>query len=436
MIKFGKESEKLEFKKSTSEINEAIISIVAMLNKNGQGRVLFGVRNNGDGIGQEIGESTLRDISRKIYEDIKPAIYPNIHELENSPGIVEVSFNGNDKPYSAKGKFFIRVHDEDRQMDINSLLKEINHSDQSNLIWEKMDSNISIDDIDEELLKEYIKKANKCGRINEQYTNKKEVLNKLGLLNGENLNNAGNILFSRNKPLTLKTAVFKTDEKLSFIDINRYEGNLFELCDIGQKYIKEHINYSAEIIKDKRIETPEIPEEAIREVVINSFCHSSFDIAVNNEIYLTPTRIVVFNPGAFPSGYTPLDFADSGVESVLRNPLIAKTLYYSNDIDSWATGFRRVYKYCKKNDIKTNYSMKNQGFEFTFYRKGFAVESTTIEKQIIDLIRNDQKITTDRISSVIGKSRRTVQNIINGLREKKVIERVGSNKTGYWRVID
>ena len=212
----------------------------------------------------------------------------------------------------------------------------------------KTETDETIEDVDQILLKNYIEKANKCERISEAYTNPETVLKILGLLINGKLNNAGRILFSKNKPAVLKLAVFATDEKLSFIDINRYEGNLFELNKKAQEYILEHINFSAEIVKGKRIEKPEIPYEVIREAVLNSLCHSSFDVTVNNEIYITPNKVVIFNPGTFPSGYNPEDFAYNGVESVLRNPLISKVLYYSNDIDSWATGFRRIFAYCKK----------------------------------------------------------------------------------------
>ena len=37
------ESETVEFKKTTSELKESVISLVAMLNKKGHGIVLFGV---------------------------------------------------------------------------------------------------------------------------------------------------------------------------------------------------------------------------------------------------------------------------------------------------------------------------------------------------------------------------------------------------------
>ena len=102
LINLGKENEKIEYKKSTGELDDAMKSISAILNKHGKGKILFGVKPNGDVVGQQISESTLRDISRKISEDIKPVIYPSIYEIENMPGVIEVDFIGNDKPYSAK----------------------------------------------------------------------------------------------------------------------------------------------------------------------------------------------------------------------------------------------------------------------------------------------------------------------------------------------
>lgn len=348
------------------------------------------------------------------------------------PGIIKVDFFGNDKPYSANGRFYLRVFDEDKQLDVTELLKIINHSDSSNALWEKLETEETIDDVDEELLKKYIEKANSCGRIKELYSDKSSVLKKLGLITNDKLNNAGRILFSKNKPLVLKLAVFASDEKLTFIDINRYEGNLFELNIKGQQYIREHINYSAEIQGSKRIEKPEIPEEVIREAVLNSLCHSSFDSTINNEIYITPTKVVIFNPGCFPSGYEPDDFAYKGVESILRNPLISKILYYSNDVDSWATGFRRIFSLCKKENIKYSYTKKNQGFEIVFYRKICTLLDD--ELIVINAIKDNEKITTTELAKILGKSRQAVQLIINNLKATGVVERIGSNKTGFWKI--
>ena len=69
MINLGKENEQIEYKKSTGELDDAMKSISAILNKHGKGKILFGVKPNGDVIGQQISESTLRDISRKISDE-------------------------------------------------------------------------------------------------------------------------------------------------------------------------------------------------------------------------------------------------------------------------------------------------------------------------------------------------------------------------------
>jgi len=77
-----KESETLELKRSTSELKEAIISIVAILNKHKKGEVYFGIRDNGIVIGQDVSEKTIRKVSKAISDSIEPKIFPKITESE------------------------------------------------------------------------------------------------------------------------------------------------------------------------------------------------------------------------------------------------------------------------------------------------------------------------------------------------------------------
>jgi ATP-dependent DNA helicase RecG len=49
-----KESERLELKRSTSELKEAIISIAAILNKHHGGDLYFGISNDGTIVGQTV----------------------------------------------------------------------------------------------------------------------------------------------------------------------------------------------------------------------------------------------------------------------------------------------------------------------------------------------------------------------------------------------
>jgi len=125
------ESETLEFKKSTSELKEAIISIVAILNKHQKGRLLFGVKNNGAIIGQNVTEKSLRDISKAISDHIEPKIYPKIEkERIDKKDCVVVEFQGQNIPYYAYGRTYKRIADEDKLMSArrfyNSAVKSLN----------------------------------------------------------------------------------------------------------------------------------------------------------------------------------------------------------------------------------------------------------------------------------------------------------------------
>src|SRR4030066_539981 len=94
------ESETLELKKSTSEIKEAIISIVSILNKNQHGELFFGIKSNGVVIGQNVTEKTIRDVSKSIADHIEPKIYPHITRVEiDDKQCAKARFKGNEIPY-------------------------------------------------------------------------------------------------------------------------------------------------------------------------------------------------------------------------------------------------------------------------------------------------------------------------------------------------
>lgn len=62
---------------------------------------------------------------------------------------------------------------------------------------------------------------------------------------------------------------------------------------------------------------------------------------------------------------------------------------------------------------------------------------TEDEKTVLLLLGNpNQYHTKEDIAAQIGKSVSTVSRIVKSLTEKHLIRRVGSNKTGYWRVRD
>lgn len=58
------------------------------------------------------------------------------------------------------------------------------------------------------------------------------------------------------------------------------------------------------------------------------------------------------------------------------------------------------------------------------------------QMKILEAIRNNPNITKKQIQEKIGKSKTTVDNGISCLKENGIIEHVGSNKAGYWKVLD
>ena len=57
-----------------------------------------------------------------------------------------------------------------------------------------------------------------------------------------------------------------------------------------------------------------------------------------------------------------------------------------------------------------------------------------VEKLILEELLKNPQLTSAELSIVINKSKRTVERYVKALQEKGYIERVGANKTGYWKV--
>ncbi len=466
------ENEVIEFKKTTGELKEGIISIVSILNKHQGGKLYFGIKDNGEIIGQDVSSKTIREVSKAISENIEPKIYPVVNKVKlNDKDCILVEFEGDDIPYLAFGRAYMRVGDEDRQLSMKEIRKIILKDENEIGKWESKVSDYTIDDIDEELLKEFIEKGRKAKRIKFPYTNKEEILKKLSLVNKNNeLLNAGYILFAKEAKLEMQMAIFATETKLTFLDMDQVFGNIFELIETGEGYIRKNIKWPVNFKSGgmERVEIPEIPLEAIREAIINSLIHRDFKNPKSNEVAIYKDRVEIFNPGEFPEGYKPEDFI-KGEGSIPRNPLIANTLYLSKDIEKWGSGFRRITEVCAKADVKVKFEIRKNGFMVIFYRKtdeelldltgenkidtkNVALNDENVAKNvvlkvkekypelrkvyidIIEVVSKDNYITQEEIAVELNKTRNSIYRNIKVLKDMGILERLGSKKNGYWKV--
>lgn len=56
------------------------------------------------------------------------------------------------------------------------------------------------------------------------------------------------------------------------------------------------------------------------------------------------------------------------------------------------------------------------------------------EKKIISYLKQNDSVSTAEISTNTGIPKRTVERTLKSLKDKGLIERIGSDKTGFWKV--
>jgi len=228
-IKF-KESETLEFKKSTSELKEAIISIVAILNKHQSGELYFGIRDDGEVIGQQIGKDTERDISIAISINIEPKIYPVVSTVKiKDKNCIKVDFKGRKTIYYAFDRPYIRIGVENRKLSPDEQEELILRKNRGKLVWDNdICPKAKTSDVSTVKIKAYLKTAGL------KYVSLHNALVNLKLISENKIVNAGIILFGK-KPqdffpnAKLRCAVFATTDTVTPIDMKDFEGDVFYL---------------------------------------------------------------------------------------------------------------------------------------------------------------------------------------------------------------
>jgi len=254
------------------------------------------------------------------------------------------------------------------------------------------------------------------------------------------------------KILEVQTAVFAGTEKITFLDINDKKGNLFGMLSYSENYIKEHINWRADLTTGTRKEIPEIPIRAVSEALVNSFCHRDYTAPESNKIAIYKDRIEIWNPGEFPSEYKPLDFVRNELPSILRNPKIAQILYYNEKIERWGSGLKRIYEECRLNDVKVEFIVLKYGFSVIFYRdnsKDISIANRTQigrksdtklsspsyrQEWIIDYLKKNKEIRSIDIINKFNIVKDTVARDLKKLIDKNIIKKYGGGNNVWYEL--
>ncbi|MFH1588146.1 MAG: ATP-binding protein [Candidatus Diapherotrites archaeon] len=438
-----KESEALELKKSTSELKEAVISITAILNKRQKGGLYFGIKNNGTIIGQTVTENTIREISKTISDYIEPKIYPKIKEIIiEEKTCVFVEFSGNETPYFAYGRSYLRVGDENKQVN-RAELKRMLLEKSNSMQWDReICKDASIKDINAQKIKAFLKKAGL------KFTSTASALKNLDLeKNGKPLNAA--IVFFAFHPekffpyAKLRCAYFPTENTATIIDQQEHEGNILYLIEKAQEYILKNIHIGMRLEGFYRVDVPEINKEALREAVINAFCHRDYNEYDSIDLAVFKDRVEIRSPGLLYGGLT-IQKIKTRFISERRNKLIAELFHRIHYIEKWGRGIKlilskepeTIFKETGKHFIVI---FPRKASQQTAYKAGLAEKLAEglaeSQKQILALMEQKPRISKKELSKKIGISTTAIDKNIQTLKKKKLIKRIGPDKGGYWKII-
>ena len=155
-----RESETVELKKSLAELKEGLVSIAAILNKHGAGGLWFGVAPSGKAVGLDVTDKTLRDLSQAIAAHIEPKIYPQVTtQTVAGKSCIHIRFDGQNAPYFAHGRAYMRVADEDRQLSAAELEQIIVDKNQNALRWDTRALDKPWPDLEIKKVKSFAKRA-------------------------------------------------------------------------------------------------------------------------------------------------------------------------------------------------------------------------------------------------------------------------------------
>lgn len=448
------ETETVELKKSLAELKQGLISLAAMLNKHGQAELWFGIAPNGKAVGLEINEKTLRDVSQAITAHIEPAIYPHITQQRiDSKHCLHIKAEGWQQPYLAYGRAYMRVADEDKKLSASELKNLILQNNQDALRWENEPSGLTLEQLNPEKISRFLALANLPP------DSAASALEKLDLLRqGVPLNAAK--LFFADAPIQLRCAVFATHTSSTIIDRHDFDGDILELIEEAEKYALKNIHIGMRLEGLRRVDVPEIPLKAIREALVNAFCHRDWRDPDFVQVAVFRDRLEIRNPGKLYGGLT-FDEIRQGNISRRRNPKIAELLRRIHLVEAWGRGVPLILE----NAPSTSFD-EIGGLFITRFNRPSALDASqdapairqetslkttqelpqatqettqelprTTQEILLQHLRSQPGITTVELARVTGLSPDGVKYHLNQLKRTGKLRRHGPTKGGYWEVV-
>lgn len=448
------ESETLEFKRSTGELESAMRTVSGFLNSGNGGSVLFGVANDGRLIGMEVSEQTLHDVANCVRQ-IEPEAGIRIETIpvDGTRSVVTLSVPSSTRVHTFRGVAYRRVGNMTERMPFEALERRLVEQAHRGYSWESMASGYILDDLDHDEIHRTVNEAVRRQRLSAPGTQDvDQLLLGLGLIENGELLNAAMVLFGRRDRLQfrfpqcmVKMARFRGITKTEFADSRQMAGNAFEIYRQAQQFWIDHLPVASRILPDvfEREDTPLYPPEALREALANAICHR--DYAINGgaiDVAIYDDRMEFVSPGPLRFGLTTEELRRPH-PSLKLNPRIANVFYLRGIIESWGRGTLRMITLTSQSGLPDP-EFENASHWFTVrfrpsrYVAPTRVETdlTSLQQHILQVLGSGPTHALSEIRSALPPeiSERTLQRNLSGLRDIGLVETESSGRWTRWRL--
>lgn len=432
------------------------------------GTLVFGITDNDEVIGLDDIKSNSEFISQKIKERIEPLpeVIMELHSIDNKELLTVKVVPGTETPYyyigDGKMETFIRVGNESVSANATELKRLVLRGKNSS--YDALVSMYDFEDYAFTKLKERYKEW--TGNS----LNEKELAS-FGIREADGkLTNAGALL-ADNSPIrhsrlfcTRWNGIDKSGGQVDALDSSEYSGSLIILLNEGIRFVKRNMKTLWKKTSTSRIEMPDYSERSVFESLVNALIHRDYLIN-GSEVHIDmfDDRMVIYSPGGMPDGTVIQERNIDTIPSTRRNPILAdifNRLGYMERQGSGLHKIRNAYQAAANYSPEKTPEFYSTRVEFTVVLKNlnYSAENeaknearseakneakseakskilNVEDRSVLDLLKKHPDITQKEIQQALGMNRSKLQRVIKKLSDNKCIERKGSRRAGYWKVI-
>ena len=467
----GSELQVVEWKKQWND--EWLNWICGFANSVG-GTLIIGKDDYGEAVGVANVDELMVDLPNKVRDTL--GIIVEIYLVnENNKNLLEIKVPPYPVPISCKGSYYVRSGATNQRLSGHALESFI--LSKRGVSWDSLPlPGFTLQDISDRAIAHFRRIAAKKGRIPPDYLDepKEILLERLGLIKQGYLTNAAMLLFSEDpqrwqQGAYVKIGFFRNHADLEYQD--EIKGSLIDQIDrvievLHLKYMKARITYEGV----QRIERYFVPDEALREAILNAICHKDFSRSIPVQISVYEDELYVGNVGRLPENWT-IDDLLGKHNSIPFNPDIANVFYLAGHIESWGRGIEKILNSCRaenlpepkfkvhpgdimvrfeapaafaelgatgiirdpQNGTQNDTQNDTQSDPQNAYRhKREKISPEERWQSIISLIKQNAGITRRELAEKLAVSPRTIARDIEALKKIICLKYEGSAKSGRW----